>query len=497
MSTEHQQYSTENQKDVIAQYATRRGMEIVRTYADHGRSGLNLEGREGFQELLRDVSSGKPDYEVLLIYDVSRWGRFQDVDKSAHFEYLIRQAGVRVEYCAEQFTNDGSMGAAIVKTAKRVMAGEYSRELSNKVFLGQCRLISLGFRQGGAPGFGLRRMLVDEHRVPQRRLERNQRKSLQTERVILVPGPEEEVAVVQRMYRLFVLNGKSESEIAAQLNREGVKTDLNAPWSRGTVHQVLTNEKYIGNNVFNRTSFKLKQERIRNPPELWIRAEGAFQGIVDLELFRAAQAIIAERDRRFTDQEMLDLLAGLLRERGLLSGMIIDEAEALPSSGAFRHRFGSLLRAYRLVGYNPDRDYRYIEINRQLRRLHPEAVARMVAGIEGIGGAVKHDPVTDLLTVNREFTVSMVIARHRETLTGMSRWFIRFDTGLCPDISVVARMAPGNEAIRDYYLLPALLFDRKPLRLEDINGAFLDAFRFDDLSFLFALAHRVRLQEAA
>ncbi|MFN3077267.1 MAG: recombinase family protein [Alphaproteobacteria bacterium] len=340
-------------------------------------------------------------------------------------------------------------------------------------------------------------MLVDEHRVPQRKLERNQRKSLQSERVILVPGPTEEVSNVERMYRLFVQEGRNETEIAAQLNREGVKTDLGKPWSRGTVHQILTNEKYIGNNLFNRTSFKLKQRRMRNPSELWIRAERAFQAIVDPEMFRAAQAIISERDRRFTDQEMLDLLAGLLRERGLLSGMIIDEAETLPSSGAFRHRFGSLLRAYRLVGYDPGRDYRYIEINRQLRRLHPEAVARMIAGIEGIGGVVKHDPVTDLLTVNREFTVSMVISRHRETLTGASRWFILFDTGLCPDISVVARMAPGNEAIRDYYLLPALLFDRKPLRLEDINGAFLDAFRFDDLFFLFVLARRVRLREAA
>ncbi|MBF0626472.1 MAG: recombinase family protein [Magnetococcales bacterium] len=497
MSTEHQQYSTENQKDVIAQYAVRYGMEIVRTYADNSRSGLKLEGREGFLELLRDVSNGNPGYEVLLVYDVSRWGRYQDTDESAYHEFLIRKTGIRVEYCAEQFNNDGSMTSNIVKHLMRFNAGDYSRVLSIKVFQGQCRLIGLGFRQGGMAGYGLRRMLLDQHGEPQRELKIGDRKSLQTERVILVPGPEGEVAVVQRMYRLFVLDGRSESEIAAWLNREGVKTDLNAPWSRGTVHQVLTNEKYIGNNVFNRTSFKLKQQRTRNPPEMWIRAEGAFQAIVDPELFHAAQTIIAERDRRFTDQEMLDLLAGLLRELGLLSGMIIDEAEALPSSGAFRHRFGSLLRAYRLVGYDPGRDYRYIEINRQLRRLHPEAVAQMIAGIEGIGGVVKHDPVTDLLTVNREFTVSLVIARHRETLTGASRWFIRFDTGLCPDISVVARMAPGNTAIRDYYLLPALLFDRKPLRLEDINGAFLDAFRFDDLSFLFALARRVRLREAA
>jgi hypothetical protein len=38
MSTEHQQYSTENQSDVIRQYAERRGMAIFRTYADAGKS---------------------------------------------------------------------------------------------------------------------------------------------------------------------------------------------------------------------------------------------------------------------------------------------------------------------------------------------------------------------------------------------------------------------------------------------------------------------------
>lgn len=52
-------------------------------------------------------------------------------------------------YCAEPFDNDGTPIATIVKSVKRAMAGEYSRELSTKVFIGQCRLVELGFRQGG------------------------------------------------------------------------------------------------------------------------------------------------------------------------------------------------------------------------------------------------------------------------------------------------------------------------------------------------------------
>ena len=91
------------------------------------------------------------------------------------------------------------------------MAGEYSRELSAKVFTGQCRLIELGFRQGGPAGYGLRRMLIDEHGNPKAELARGEQKSLQTDRVILRPGPAEEVETVRRIYRLFVEQGMVES----------------------------------------------------------------------------------------------------------------------------------------------------------------------------------------------------------------------------------------------------------------------------------------------
>src|SRR5262245_29199139 len=161
MSTEHQQYSTENQADVIKEYAKARGYEIVRTYADEGKSGLRVTGRDALKRMLEDVQGGTVDFKAILVYDVSRWGRFQDSDESAYYEYICKRAGLQVEYCAEQFENDGSPVSTIVKGVKRAMAGEYSRELSAKVFKGQCRLIQMGFRQGGPAGFGLRRMRVD------------------------------------------------------------------------------------------------------------------------------------------------------------------------------------------------------------------------------------------------------------------------------------------------------------------------------------------------
>jgi len=336
MSTEHQQYSTSNQMDAIRDYAKRRGMQIAKEYSDEGKSGLNIQGRDSLAQMIQDVQNGQVNFSCILVYDISRWGRFQDADESAYYEYTCRRAGVAVHYCAEQFENDGSPVSTIVKGVKRAMAGEYSRELSSKVFQGACRLIQLGYKQGGTAGFGLRRMLIDQNGQHKAVLKMGEQKSLQTDRVVLIPGPDEEVDAVRRIYQAFISGGKSETQIATSLNVQGMVTDFGRAWTRGTVHQVLTNEKYIGNNVYHRTSFKLKLKHVANPQEKWIRGDGVFEGIVEPSLFHTAQGIILARSRKFSDEEMLEKLREVLNKHGRICGMLIDETEGLPSSTAFR-----------------------------------------------------------------------------------------------------------------------------------------------------------------
>src|SRR5437879_13296874 len=146
--------------------------------------------------MIKDVQAGGAKFFCILVYDVSRWGRFQDADESAYYEYICRQAGVLVHYCAEQFENDGSPVSTIVKGVKRAMAGEYSRELSSKVFQGACRLIQLGCKQGGTAGFGLRRMLIDQSGARNALLKMGEQKSIQTDRVARGAGPEDESRLV-------------------------------------------------------------------------------------------------------------------------------------------------------------------------------------------------------------------------------------------------------------------------------------------------------------
>lgn len=490
MSTEHQRYSTENQGDAILEYAARRGLEVVRTYADEGKSGLRLDGRDALKRLIEDVQTGKADFTTILVYDVSRWGRFQDADESAYYEYICRRAGIAVQYCAEQFENDGSPVSTIVKGVKRAMAGEYSRELSAKVFAGQCRLIEIGYRQGGPAGFGLRRMLVDQNGTHKGALGRGEHKSIQTDRVILVPGAPVEIETVQWMYRAFVEEGKLEQEIADLLNSRHVQTEDGGSWTRGRTHQVLTNPKYVGDNVWNRRSYKLKKLRVRNEPEMWVRSNGAFEPIVERHLFDAAQAIIQNRSRRMSEDDMLDRLRVLYQARGHLSGLIIDEAADLPSSSTYSARFGSLGRAYQLVGFTPERDFRYIEINRVLRSMLPEIVAEAIAQIGEIGGRVEQDLRTQMLTINDEFTVALCIARCQETVAGTLRWQIRFDTGLSPDVIVALRMDRDNQVVQDYYILPRIDLPGPQVRLGEHNGLALDSFRFDTLDQLYEMAAR-------
>jgi DNA invertase Pin-like site-specific DNA recombinase len=151
MSTEHQQYSLDNQGVAIQAYAGLHGFSVVQTYTDAAKSGVVLKHRDGLRQLLKDVVSGTPGYKAILVYDISRWGRFQDADEAAHYEFLCKSAGVPIHYCAEIFANDGTLPNMLLKALKRSMAGEYSRELGVKVLGGLVRLAHLGFKQGGLP----------------------------------------------------------------------------------------------------------------------------------------------------------------------------------------------------------------------------------------------------------------------------------------------------------------------------------------------------------
>src|SRR5882757_3535811 len=160
MSSENQRYSTENQQNAIAEYAEQHGYAVVASYIDAGKSGLSLKGRDALKQLLSDALATPRAFDAILVLDVSRWGRFQNPDQAAHYEFLCRQAGVHVVYCAEPFGEDVAPITTIIKHLKRVMAGEFSRELSVKLSRAHRQQAAMGFRQGARIVYGFRRLLI-------------------------------------------------------------------------------------------------------------------------------------------------------------------------------------------------------------------------------------------------------------------------------------------------------------------------------------------------
>lgn len=362
MSTEHQQYSIVNQADAIERYAAEHKLTIVKRFEDSGKSGLTLAGRPALRQLLLEVISMKADFHHVLVYDVSRWGRFQDADESAYYEYTCKKANISLHYCVEQFLNDGSAYSALVKALKRTMAGEYSRELSVKVYAAQARFAGMGFHQGGSPGYAFKRLLVDGGGNTKGWLQPGERKGLQSDRILLVPGPKKDVAVVRQIFKWFTVERQSEGAIATLLNERRIKPEhcMRHPeqtlWTRQRVHQILTSPRYIGMAVYNRTSSKLNGKIVPNPVGQWVCREGAFAPMVDAKTYHEAQKITEERLVLLSNCQVLDQLSALLRRAGRLSTTIINKDRETPSVDAILRRFKSLFAVYELIGYNTKRD---------------------------------------------------------------------------------------------------------------------------------------------
>ena len=485
MSTDMQKYSTDNQIAAIAMYAALHEIDVVKTYVDSGKSGLTVSNRAGLQQLLEDVRSEQPGFEMILVYDVSRWGRFQDTDESAHYEFLCREAGLAICYCAEEFENDGSVSATIIKAVKRAMAAEYSRELSNRVHNGKCRMMMRGFHAGARPGYALRRMLVDENGTPKTILEDGQHKYLHTDRTILVPGPSDEIETVRWIFEQYVSSARTVSSIFRELNARGIPGFLGKAWHKSAVRKVLLNEKYIGNNVFNQTSIRLRSKRIRLPESQWSRAKNVIEPIITEATFLAAQERFLGNLHRISRFELLDHLSALWCRHGKLSAKIVDSSPTCPTEQTFRRLFGSLLEAFQMVGY-PYRTRRPIYAS--VERTIANAVIDGVRADGGFAEQVTRSRRQTRVLVNGNIIVSIHVAHARyKTSDGRPRWFLSRGAPLGSDIAVAATFDDMRHRVLDYYFIPVFLLTNPQQILFDINPIEFEAFRSPSLTPLIQL----------
>jgi DNA invertase Pin-like site-specific DNA recombinase len=465
MSTENQQYSLQNQADAIANYATDHGFEVVKTYSDAAKSGLRLKNRGGLKQLLKDVVEGQTAFRAVLVYDVSRWGRFQDTDEAAHYEYLCKSSGVPIHYCAEQFLNDNSVSGLLLKALKRTMAGEYSRELSIKVRAGQFRLASLGYKMGGHTPFGLRRQLLDVSGAHKQLLSYGERKSIVNDRVTLVPGPPEEVAIVERLFREFTDEKKTLKAIASDLNREGILFTTGHSWTECTVSNVLRNPKYLGLQIWGRTTDYLSGKVTRLPKERWAICHRAFQPIITLDLFERAQARIANFTHNLSNEHLLDRLKAVLANHGKLSTKIIDKSRSCPGVSTYYARFGGLLNVYQRLGYSTPELSSGATTRQRKLLLRSALIKRLVEATPGeIEEIRKSRRFRSLLRYRKTgLLIAVVLAQHGEDTSG-AYWRIDGPRAEGKRTAIVAFLNQENTVIQSLRVFQQLRFARLTIR---------------------------------
>jgi len=286
-----QENSVAIQRQHTKKFADEHNIEIIHEEVDEGKSGL-LATRPAFECLFADwiENINAPHFDYVLVYDVSRWGRFQNQDIGGHLRYLCSKHGKEVIYVSIGFANaENQLFSSLRIDIEQYMAAEYSRQLSGKVFHGSVKVSEQGYSAGGTAVYGMARLLLDVNKKPIRILKTGEHKQIANERVSFMPKEDETTETVREIFNLFVKERHLISDIVTLLNQKGVLSANGKRWDKSKVIKILTDETYIGIRIYNKMWGRLKQKPHKNPRSEWVITPKAFQAAVDEQLFRNAQ----------------------------------------------------------------------------------------------------------------------------------------------------------------------------------------------------------------
>jgi len=286
-----QENSVTIQRDHAKKFAALHNVVIIHEEADEGKSGLSAD-RVGFQNLFNNwiLNDRAPPFEYVLVYDVSRWGRFQNPDEGAMYQYQCAQRGKRLIFVDKGKLEEEQALVSHLHTAiERYMAAEYSRQLSSKVFHGAAKVSQQGFSAGGSACYGMSRLLLDANKQPIRILKAGEHKQISNERVTFTPSNDATTQTVMDVFKLCAERSYSPHKIAADLNKKHIPSPREGQWNRTKILRILRNETYTGTRVYNKRWGRLKEKSRRNPRSEWITCPNAFPAIISREIFEKAQ----------------------------------------------------------------------------------------------------------------------------------------------------------------------------------------------------------------
>ncbi len=337
-----QENSVPIQREHAQLFAAKFNIQIIHEESDEGVSGLTAN-RPGFQSLLNNwvLNPDAPHFDFILVYDVSRWGRFQNQNEAAHYEHQCEQNDKKVIYISRGFPREGQeMTESIITPMERWMAAQYSRQLSEKVWYGCIRVSKDGYSAGGTASYGMARLLLDEMKNPIGILKKGQHKLISNQRVTFTPLNDETTQTVKDIFHFFLREWKTPQDIAEVLNERGILSANGKQWSRDKVLRILGNEVYTGSRVYNKTWSRLKQKQVENPRSEWVITPNAFPAVVDPKMFWEAQERLywlmpsrwkkgicsINKAKRLVEQEIKELFT----EKGLSEDDIEKEIKKIP-----------------------------------------------------------------------------------------------------------------------------------------------------------------------
>jgi hypothetical protein len=359
------------------------------------------------------------------------------------------------------------------------MAAEYSRELGVKVFAGKVRLARSGFRMGGKPGYGVRRMMLSGTGEPKGLIGTGDMKSYSRDRVVLVPGPRQEQEVIKKIYSLM-FEGVRCKKIAERLNSEKVPFLDGRQWHYWSVLEVLRNPKYAGINAWGRSNQRLYGPTQKLPREKWITCEGAFAPIIPPRTYWQMQQLL-DNKRIYTDQQMLDGLRKVWKIHGNISRTLIRLTKDVPCETQYYRRFGTLENAYRQIGYvQVQREFNGPEhriLSEQLRDRLAGKVERASGGrVQLVRRNLKLRPV---LVVDGRIKVDVLVCPYRYTCDQVDRWFFYpHERSEKTHLTIAVLIAQENRRVHRVYLVPSDIgrhrfrlsnFERLGIRLRNLH----------------------------
>ena len=337
-STDKQEQSIGDQRTELEKHAEEHGYKVVTEYVDDAVSGTSTNGRTGFLDMLNDAQALDCSFGTILVYDIKRFSRGDNIEAS-HYLYCLRESGVDVQYVKEAFTGDDTDD--LIRPVKQWQARQESKDLSRVTIRGQLSRVKEGWWAGGTPPYGYDLQYIDSRGKPLmqvRFLESGEKQILDengklirtlelgervpksdTDKARLVLSSPERVALVKRIFDMYLKQGLGYRKIAEQLNIDEIPSPRNGTWpkntgqgwSQGTIRSIVMNPLYTGSMVWNRrasgkfhsiTGGRAKERKgvhtntlIWNDESDWEVINDSHPAIIDQKTFKEIQKLRQNR----------------------------------------------------------------------------------------------------------------------------------------------------------------------------------------------------------